>query len=141
MFVRSCWNHRYGEGVDSNIFSGSFFKFAWDEIDRWLEVITDWVILSTNLYIVHYENLLNNWQFELKNILKFLHLELNNTRFECTITAQQETSKRNKHKLSKNPFNARLTRKIEDTIISANSLLVKYGHQPLPMHLYKSVVN
>ena len=127
--------------MDSNIFSPSFQKFAWEEADRWLEVITDWVVLSTNLHIVHYEKLSENWEQELVLILKFLDLNFDETRMECTKKAMLERLKRNKTKLLKNPYNARLSKKINDAINSANTLLVKYGYQQLPLDLYKPLVN
>ena len=99
------------------------------------------MILSTNLHVVHYENLVNNWESEIKDILKFLNIEFDNTRFHCTKIDQQKRSTRMKYKLSKNPYNERVTKKIEDAMNSANSVLVTYGYQQLPVHLYRPIVS
>ena len=98
------------------------------------------MVLSTNLHIVHYEKLVKNWEQEMIPILKYLDLKFDKTRMECTKEAMLERLKRSKVKLLKDPYNARLTKKINDAINSANMLLSKYGHQQLPVDLYKPLV-
>ena len=111
------------------------------EADRWLELIRDWVILGQNIVIVHYESLLLDKESEIRKILKFLNWDFDETRWECLRATENFTPTitlmRKKSKMCINPFNKRLTAKINHQMKVANELLLRYGHHPLPFNLYK----
>lgn len=117
-----------------NIHSPAFIKFAMVEAERWLEIIIDWLAMSAHMHIVYYENLILDWETEIRKILQFLVLDENNLRIKCT-KYLNFASKRRKLRLKINPYNRRLTEKINIVMEKANSSLVAYGYSPLPTYL------
>ena len=125
--IRSSWNHIYGEGKDFNIQSAKFQQFAHHEADMWLEIIQDWMLMGTNVHVVFYENLVKDWKKELRLLMKFLNLKINEERVECTDWMKLESFKRKKVQLKSSPYSSSVEKKILKNILYIKELLEGFG--------------
>ena len=61
---RSCWNHNTyarleeGDAPEVLLSSPQFQKFALAQIDKWLDIAVDWLLLGSRILVVHYEMML-----------------------------------------------------------------------------------
>ena len=106
------------------------------EAQKWLDLLADWVVLSTNLVVVHYEQLRLDQERQIRKILKFFGIKVNEKRIKCMKMVSFEWFRRNKKILTKNPYSQAVNRKLTEVIETAQSLLKQYNHEPLPLHLY-----
>ena len=86
--------------------------------------------------MVHYELLREQQEKQLRRIVEYLGLELEERRLQCSLQHHFGTFKRLKPKLQKSPYGPEATQKIEETIALVQFLLIEYGHEPLPLNLY-----
>ena len=128
--IRSSWNHIYGGGLDLSIYSTKFKQFACEESDMWLQIIIDWMLIGNNVIVVFYEDLVKDWEKELRTLLsQFLDMKPNEQRFECTKNMNLMSSKRKKMPLEDNPFDKRIADKINRNINEAREILMKFNYK------------
>ena len=121
---------------DQNIFfSEQFQRFARQNIQTWKQIIEDWVIVG-DVLVVHFEDVLSDRMYEVGRILDFLNLERNETRLACLQYCKVDMYKRNSRKLEMSPYTAETRDIINQSIKSADKLLVKHGHPGIPLHRY-----
>ena len=53
------------ETGDSDLNSHKFLYFAHQQIDKWVDIATDWILLGSNLLGVHYEMMVVDMDKEL----------------------------------------------------------------------------
>ena len=126
----------YGKNTDDDIGSILFQSFAFNEVQKWADLIFDWVILSPNLVVIHYEFLKEDQEREVRKIVNFLGIKENDERFKCMKNQRYEWFKRNKKVLNQNPYNMMVNEKIKELIKITQDLLEKHKYEPLPLHLY-----
>ena len=136
--LRSSWNHfqKYEGNIDVDVGSPEFQSFALNEVEKWLDLIVDWVLLSPQLVVVHYELLKLNQEREVKKIMKYFGLKPNEERFLCLENQRFEWWKRNKKEIKKNPYNEAVNSKFKELLSIAQHLLKQYNHESLPIDLY-----
>lgn len=125
--IRSSWNHMFGEGNDFNLQSPKFQQFANHEADMWLEIIKDWILMGTNVHVVFYEYLVQDWKKELEAIVNFLNMNIDKERVKCTTFMKLESFKRKKVQLKISPYSSRVEQKILKNITVAKELLKHFG--------------
>ena len=139
MIFRSSWNHYEGQiETDAGVGRSAFQYFAQNQLQKWADIIFDWVLLSPNLLVIHYELLKEDQERELRKIVKFLGIEKNDERFKCMEFENQrfKSFKRYKKELKKNPYNKVVNGNIQTLIKITQKFLVEHKHEPLPLHLY-----
>ena len=107
-----------------------------NEVQKWVDLIFDWVLLSPYVLIIHYELLKEDQEREVRKIVNFLGIKENEERFKCMENQRFEWFKRKKKPLKKNPYNKIVNGKFKELIMITQELLEQYNHEPLPLHLY-----
>ena len=122
--------------IDVDVGSPAFQSFALNEVQMWVDLIFDWVLLSPNVLVIHYELLKEDHEREVRKIVKFLGIKENEERFNCMKNQRFEGFKRKRKELKKNPYNKKANGKFKELIMITQKLLEQYKHEPLPLHLY-----
>ena len=107
-----------------------------NEVQKWVDLIFDWVLLSPNVLIIHYELLKEDQEREVRKIVNFLGIKENEERFKCMENQRFEWFKPKKKPLKKNPYSKIVNGKFKELIMITQELLEQYKHEPLPLHLY-----
>ena len=111
-------------------------EFVLTAINIWRTTIEDWITLG-NVHIVHYENILQNKMREIRNIMNFLHIPVQNWRQHCVKHSTFDMYQRkNGTQPVRSPYSKSLKRYIWKNIYMINDMLVKYGHEHLPFDKY-----
>ena len=98
-------------------------------------VIEDWIRLG-NIHVVHFENVLSHRVRELRRILKFLDIKIDQRRMSCVEFCENDMFKRNKDNQTSLQFTEMIKTEIEKNIHFVDQLLGKYGHDRIPFELY-----
>ena len=122
--------------TDLDVGSPQFQIFAVLEAQKWLDLLTDWVTLSHNLVVVHYEKLKLDQEREIRKIMQFFGIKENEKRLKCMKMMKFEWFRRNKKVMKKNPYSQAANTKLSEVIKTAQNLLEQYNHESLPLHLY-----
>ncbi|CAL4075854.1 unnamed protein product, partial [Meganyctiphanes norvegica] len=83
-------------------------KFVNNKATAWMNTTLDWLKFEGPLHLVFYEDLLDNLPEEMRRILEFLDIEVDDASFDCMLRHQDGIYKRRKRPLSFDPFNAKL---------------------------------
>jgi len=70
-------------------------KFVIDQIGQWKKRMSSWIPDLRHGGILHYENLILNHSVELRKLVKYLSLPVDERRLECTIKHNYKTFHRN----------------------------------------------
>ena len=98
-------------------------------------VIEDWVRLG-NIHVVHFENVLSNRVKELRRILNFLNIKIDQKRMSCVEFCENDMFKRPTDNQTSLQFTEIIKNEIEENILFVDQLLEKYGHDRIPLELY-----
>ena len=128
-------------------------------IFRWLEVITDWLQYSTDVYCIYYEvispssvsvhlslilmstqELTEAPTSEMRRLLEYLHLAQDEARLACIEAHSAGSFHRLSHQ-SEDPWSEELHTLINGVIMRANKLLVEKTGRPLPLEKYEYYQN
>ena len=71
----------------------NFERFVLENIHIWRTIIEDWVRVG-DILVVHYENILQDRNTELNKILRFLGVEIDETRMKCVNYCDNDMYKR-----------------------------------------------
>lgn len=117
-------------------------EFVELKIKLWESFYSDWLVQCPieDVFVTHYESLKSNLVSELKEILNFLHVPIDDDRLACVYQHSDGLFKR---KPSKNvPYNiGYYPRELKDGIYAAidrlNSVLKSKGKHELPIEKYE----
>ncbi len=110
--------------------------FFMDQTRRWLATAVNWTTANNNkLLIVHYERLKEDTLAELRRILSFLQIPVNEDRLECIAKYPQLKFRRKSH--SKKDYPIIQDRSWVDRAIRyVDHLVQSTGNPPLPLEHY-----
>ena len=115
----------------------NFERFVLENIHIWTTVIEDWVRVG-DILVVHYENILEDRTTELKKILNFLDVEVNETRIKCVEYCKNDMYKRKVTTINQSspPYTDFLRKEIDKSMQYIDDLLVEFEHESLPFVKY-----
>merc|ERR1719232_1197865 len=101
---------------------------------------TNWTIHSDSqkVLVVHYENVKNNLIHEMRRILAFFHLPIDEDRLQCLAQNKDGLFQRDPSKAPEVvPFNVEMRAEMDRLIDHVNQkILIKRGYDPMPLDLY-----
>ncbi len=104
----------------------------------WYELIEDWVTISSDMLVIHFENFMTSRSTELRKIGQFLHLALDEVRLSCLDEVIVSHHKRSgRPEVPQDHFSTKVTDKFNAVIEKTQQLLVRHGHQALPVEKYR----
>ncbi len=115
----------------------NFERFVLENIHIWRTVIEDWVRVG-DILVVHYENILEDRTTELKKILNFLDVEVNETRIKCVEYCKNDMYKRKMTTTDQSspPYTDFLRKEVDKSMQYIDDLLVEFEHESLPFVKY-----
>ena len=117
------------ERQHENIDQEHFARFALEQLDMWRNIIIDWVVLGTEVLVVHYEDFLEDKIGQLRKIIRFLGLTEDPRRLQCVQFASLEFYKRPPTNLRKKLFTDQLKSQFYKVVEEVNTILKKHGHR------------
>ena len=130
-------SNSYTQSTEKKQFQTSEFrKFVMFAIEEWLLLISDWVLHHDKLHVVFYEELMEKTDNEIRQLLQFLNLEVDETRMRCIAENIFSSLKREKTGKLFIPFSKSQHIIIDNHIYEANILLDTVD-RTLPTHLYE----
>ena len=133
-FYNSGWHTTSAEF--SEFQTDKFRKFVIRDIEFWLETIEDWVKMSDELHVVFYEELVDNTDKELRKLLEFLDVDVDETRMRCINKNDLSALKRVKTEKLDVHFTKHQRNIIDKHIDEANKVVKRNTGRRLPLHLY-----
>ncbi|PIK50208.1 putative WSC domain-containing protein 2-like [Apostichopus japonicus] len=125
--------------ADQSQFAGPEWEsFVRQMGDKWYGVIEKWLQKDPNIHITYYEDIVTDTRKEIEKMLKFLKVEIDIARMNCTI-ANQEGSFHRTAKKEFDPFTSVMKSYVHHKIELANSLLLANGKQPIPKEYMSNV--
>ena len=116
------------ERQHENIDKEHFARFALEQLDMWRNIIMDWVVLGTEVLVVHYEDFLEDKIGQLRKIIKFLGLTEDTRRLQCVQFASLEFYKRPRTNLKEKLFSDQLKSQFYKVVEEVNIILKRHGH-------------
>ena len=125
------------ENRNKKIDTEDFEKFAFNQINKWRDIILDWVILGREVLVVYFEDFVKNKTNQMEKVLDFLKVSKNLDRINCLRFATLDFYRRRNNyglelKISKN-----LTKKVIKVTKEVDTILKKFGHSSLPLSYLK----
>ena len=115
----------------------NFERFVLENINIWRTVIEDWVRVG-DVLVVHYENILQNRTTELRKILNFIDVEVDEKRMKCVEYCKNDMYKRKvaTSDQSSPPYTDFLRNEVDKSIRYIDDLLVEFEQESLPFEKY-----
>ena len=113
-----------------------FRNFVVVGIERWLEVITDWIEQGKDVYFIFYEDLADAPTAEIRKLLNYLKLNIDEDRLRCIELHSSGSFHRKRHQ-AEDPFRLEDHNKIDAAIEKANNLLRDEIKRELPLEKYE----
>ena len=115
----------------------NFERFVLENIHIWRTIIEDWVRVG-DILVVHYENILQDRNTELNKILRFLGVEIDETRMKCVNYCDNDMYKRKMttEDQSSPPYTDFLRKEVNKSIQYIDGLLSEFKHGSLPLEMY-----
>ena len=111
-------------------------RFTLKSLYIWRTTIEDWITLG-KVHIVHYENVLEKRIVELRKILNFLDIPIQNWRLNCVKYCNVDMYlRKNGTTPEKSPYSRFLKNHIWKNIFEVNDMLIRNGHEQLPLDKY-----
>ncbi|KAJ8044702.1 WSC domain-containing protein 2 [Holothuria leucospilota] len=128
-------NRRFSKGhtsfaTEERFMGPQWRTFAIDHVEQWALDIKHYVVLPQKKLIVYYEDLQNDLRNQLKRIVKFLGLSLDEQRLQCTLQHREGNFHRPKRMLSFDPFEKPVRLVINKSIRDVRQVMLKY-HMPV----------
>ena len=139
--IMASWNIRstlsHTETINSETLTSKQFRaYVGLGGSRWLKIITDWVGLGNKVYFMFYEDLVDDLTEEIRNLLNFLKLSVDEERLKCIERHSEGIFHRTKH-LTDDPFSANDHDAININIEIANRILKEKTGRELPLKKYE----
>ena len=138
--ILSYWNF-YQTGshtvsADKNsLLSNEFQDFAFVGINRWYEIINDWLIYGKDVYFVFYEDLKDDPVEEIQALFDHLGIELDLKRLECMKKHPTGKFKRKNH-VEENIYSFDHQALFKLVIDAARKRIAEKTGRSLPLHKY-----
>ena len=116
------------QGREQKIDPGHFSRFALEHLQIWRDIIIDWVVLGTEVMVVHYEDFLEDRVLQLRTILGYLSLDVDTRRLQCIQFAYLDFYKRRTSQSMDNILTKELKSKFDQVVEEVNQILRKRGH-------------
>ena len=120
---------RISSSEQENIDLEHFGKFAVEHLEIWRDIITDWVVVGTEVLVLHYEDFLQDKMKEVRELVDYLSLGQDTRRLQCVHFASLDFYKRKTSQGKKNMFTKELASKFNKVIEDVNQILQKHGHK------------
>eukprot|EP00095_Tigriopus_kingsejongensis_P011216 maker-scaffold669_size115232-snap-gene-0.22 protein:Tk11216 transcript:maker-scaffold669_size115232-snap-gene-0.22-mRNA-1 annotation:"wsc domain-containing protein 1" len=115
-------------------------QFVAIQMSRWLDMATNWTHYSdpSQVMVLHYENVKSDVAREMRKVLKFLKLPVNEDRIECMRIHKNGFFQRGSeaHESEAVPFDREVRGRIDSLIGRVSRMLAKGGYEPLPLTRY-----
>ena len=130
------------------IFNAFFLYLGWDhfvsaKIKHWEYFYTDWIhSKEAKILVVHFENLVDNLEWNLLRILEFLDLETDSQRLECVLSnGEGQFHRRSPKKATlsqiSDPFNNVQKHLIREAVRRVDQALKLASKETIPIHKYE----
>ncbi|PIK38909.1 putative WSC domain-containing protein 2 [Apostichopus japonicus] len=141
--ILSDFNRRTGsdtEDVHTRVVQESLYKTrAWPKCVKdsagGMKYLLDKVVTllapDGRLLVVYYHDLKNDLQEQLRRIIKFVGLSVDEQRLKCTLKMSEGLFRRPRYALSFNPYNKQLVTYVEDVKMYIGNVMEQY-HLPSP---------
>ena len=98
----------------------------------------DFAFIFLQVLVVHYENVKHNLIHEMRRILAFFHLPIDEDRLQCLAQNKDGLFQRDPSKAPEVvPFNVEMRAEMDRLIDHVNQkILIKRGYDPMPLDLY-----
>lgn len=104
----------------------------------WFEIMQDWLSISSDLIVMHFENYQEDLEKQLRRVAKYFNLDLEDKRVSCLKEVEVKNHQRSgKPDLPENIYRPEMVEKFNAVIDKTQELLKKFNHDPLPLSLYK----
>ena len=116
------------------------------KIADWENFYLDWLSEADRdkLCVLHYENVKDQLPTALRKILIFLHIPLDEGRFQCTLEHSEGSFHRSSNKsdtaleaIGSDPFTEQQKNLIRKAILNVNQALINHGKESLPLDKYE----
>ena len=145
--IISFWNHDRSGTYDSSsdygilnlqdsLHTDKFIDFAKTEIVLWEEIYLDYLSAGTHLEVLHYEDMKEDIEREVRRIHEYLQIPVDETRLECAFMIPKERFKRKNLHYS-DPFTTELHLMFESAMRNVQNMLIWRNLKPLPLEKYK----
>jgi len=128
-----------GVGPASSYDRKDWESFVTIETSAWLGMAVNWTRSSEpdKLLVVHYEEVKTDLESQMRKILQFLGVEVDQKRLSCLSKHRNGFFHRKfNEKPEKLPFSAPLRNQMDHLIENLNTFLIRRGYTPLPLALY-----
>ena len=116
--------------------TSEFRNFVFRGIYRWFELIDDWVQFGSDLYFVFYEDLKENPIEEMRKLIAYLGLELDEDRLACPSRHLSESFHRaTQH--TQDPFTEEHHLMISSVLLRVERLLIDQFGIKMPKYSYQ----
>ncbi|TRY78614.1 hypothetical protein TCAL_09488 [Tigriopus californicus] len=144
--ILSHWKHRHaGDEVSSmndvelvaGLRTKEFHEFAKMELKIWMDIALDWLAVVPELFVIHYENFLEDKMKEIRKVLDFFNLPHDRARLKCVASHQSSKFKRqHQNQIPKDVFTTELLSLFDDAIEKVNKFILSRDLEPLPVSKY-----
>jgi len=140
--ILSYWNFyntkSHTKVIDDNSFDSLKFKdFVFTGASRWFEVIEDWIHFGKSLHFIFYEDLSEDPVGEMRRLLNYLGLPVQEERLNCITSHLTGNFRRVKHQSTEDPFTEDHHMMIRTVIAKAKTLISENRGGSLPVDKYE----
>ena len=119
------------------VFVDKFFALTYIFSRIWLDIVYDWISVSPDLLVLHYENFLLDPLPQLEKILDFLPFPLITDRLKCIQKNPSTKYKRKwRPKIPDSVFPDEIKYEIDFGIEKVQMMLMSKGFEPMPVRKY-----
>ncbi|XP_072167159.1 sialate:O-sulfotransferase 1-like [Diadema setosum] len=104
---------------------------------EWLQLYKTFIASGKPLHILYYEHMKENLREELRQVAKFLNVEVDEKRLNCAVNQPFDTFKRKGRVEKIDPFSSEQRKLIDDKIPSLEKILKKSNYPHLPSSYYR----
>ncbi|XP_042224804.1 WSC domain-containing protein 1-like [Homarus americanus] len=128
-------SNRHKAQVDPSTFNTNLFRFYVDQaVSLWEEMATDRLLWSSKpVYVLHYEHLLQNTTHQLRRLLHFLSVPVDEGRLACVSSHLTGPFKRRGNK-TLDPFTREEKQRLSKAVQRVNRLLLVLGYPRPPVY-------
>lgn len=134
------YSGHHGRAPARNFARSDWEKYVTVQTGKWLDMATNWTIHSTSqkVLVVHYENVKHDLIHEMRRILTFFHLPIDEDRLQCLAENKDGLFQREPSKTPEVvPFKMEMRKEMDRLIDHVNQkILIQRGFDPMPLDLY-----
>ena len=139
--IVSYWNllqsgSQTGIAENESFITSQFEEFLYSGALRWFEVIEDWIMFGKDVHFIFYENIQKNPIEEMRNLLNYFGLPVDEDRLSCLGKDLTGKFHRTKHQPAV-PFKHDHHQLLRMMIEKADTIIRHYAGVALPLEEYK----